>query len=191
MKLAKEFKRIKHDHKLALRKRSALSVLGPSVIRVFVRKRTKKPLLNVLIKIPVGELGRIQSERGYKRWFGNLLGRVARVIKRTNEHNHRIYPGYKWGHAAKVLNLYLRDIVYNSRYFSDSVVDRVGFWLYVPLDSILLGRLRQLDCRTGLRAIKDIDTAKKFFSVQNKLAEAAAKVRVPRVWFDDNWADRQ
>jgi hypothetical protein len=191
MKIVKEFERLKKGHKLALRKRSAMSVLGSSVIRVFKKKKTKKPLLEVLVKIPVGDLGQIRSEREYKRWFEKFLRLVARVIERTNSHNRRIYPGYMWGHAAKVLNLYLRDIVHNSRFFSDSAVKRIGFWLYVPIDGILLKRLRKLDCQTKLKAIKDIDSAEKFYGVQNILTKAAAEVGVPRIWFDDNWADRQ
>jgi len=41
------------------------------------------------------------------------------------------------------------------------------------------------------KAIKEIDTTEKFYDVQELLGEAAAKVGVPRVWFDDNWGDRQ
>ena len=39
--------------------------------------------------------------------------------------------------------------------------------------------------------IKQIDSRKDFYSVQNILGEAAQKAGVPRIWFDDNWGDRQ
>jgi hypothetical protein len=190
MKLVQEFKRLKRGREHALRKRAAMSVLGGSVIRVF-NPETKEHLVKLLCTVPVKELASIKSDQKYRCWFEKQLSRVARCIKRTNADNRRIDPGYKWGHAGKVLNLYLRDIVHNSRYFSDSVVTRLGFWLYIPIDRILLRRLRELDCKTGLKAIKDIDTAKKYFRVQDILSPAAEKVGVPRVWFDDNWADRQ
>lgn len=189
MKLVEEFKRLKKNHEHALQKRSARCVLGFSVIRVF-NTGTKKPLLKILCTIPVKELKSIRSEQEYNHWFEKQLYRVAHEIKRTNPRNRKIYPGYMWGHAAKVLNLYLRDIVHNSRFFSDGVVKRLSFWLYIPIDGILLKRLRQLDCETGLKAIKDIDSSEKFYRLQGMLSKAAADVHVPRVWFDDNWVDR-
>jgi hypothetical protein len=189
MKLVQEFKRLKRGRELALRKRSGMSVLGASVIRVF-KPKTKEHLVKLLCTVPVKELASIKSEQKYRFWFEKQLSRVALCIKRTNAHNRRIYPGYKWGHARKVLNLYLRDIVHNSPYFHDSVVTRLGFWLYVPIDGILLRRLRELDCKTGLKAIKDIDTAEKYFRVQDILSRAAEKVGVPRILFDDNWMER-
>lgn len=190
MNLVEEFERLKKEHEQALRKRSARCVLGSSVIRVF-KPNTKERLAKILCAVPVRKLASIRSEWQYRRWFETQLSRVARCIKRTNAHNPKIYPGYKWGHAAKVLNLYLREVVYNSPYFRDPVVNRLSFWLYVPIDGILLKRLRQLGCPTDLGAIKDIDTAEKYHRVQDILTLAANKVRVPRVWFDDNWGDRQ
>lgn len=38
--------------------------------------------------------------------------------------------------------------------------------------------------------IKEIDSAEKFFGVQDSLGEAAKKARVPRIWFDDIWGMR-
>ena len=42
--------------------------------------------------------------------------------------------GYKWGHATKILTLYIREFVLNSRYFTDAQVQAILPWLYVPID---------------------------------------------------------
>jgi hypothetical protein len=39
--------------------------------------------------------------------------------------------------------------------------------------------------------IREIDSAAKFRVPQRALADAAKSARVPRVWFDDNWAERR
>jgi hypothetical protein len=119
------------------------------------------------------------------------MGKVAEVIKRLNGENPKIFPGYLWGHSTKVLTLYVREIVLNSRYFTDRQVEQMSCWLYTPIDSIIIKRLLDRGAQLSFRSIKQIDTAEKFYSVQELLGEAAAQVGVPRVWFDDNWGDRQ
>jgi hypothetical protein len=54
-----------------------------------------------------------------------------------------------------------------------------------------MGRLRKLGMKLAFDRIREIDTAERFFGVQQQLGEAARKVDVPRVWFDDNWGDRE
>jgi hypothetical protein len=52
-------------------------------------------------------------------------------------------------------------------------------------------RLRKLGVSLPFRQIKEIDSAEKFYRVQDLLEEVSAPTEVPRVWFDDNWASRQ
>lgn len=189
-KLTEEFQRISLMHRLALRKRAARIVLGPSVTRVFA-KGTKKELLQILDDISIDEIVRVRNQEQFKAWFRAHLDRVARVVKRLNHHNERVTPGYKWGHATKVLILWIREVVLNSRYFDDATVKRVSPWLYAPIDSIVLNRLRTVGCTVPFQAIKDIDSAEKFYGLQELLGQAADRVGIPRVWFDDNWGDRQ
>lgn len=94
------------------------------------------------------------------------------------------------GTFCKVLSLYLRDLVLHTRYFTDAQACAMSDWLYVPIDSILIERLRSLGVNIPFRQIREVDSEGKFYEVQKLLADAAAKVGVPRVWFDDNWADR-
>ena len=104
-----------------------------------------------------------------------------------NDSSAEQYEGERVGDRA----LLMRDMVLSSRLFSDAEADRIAPWLYTPIDSIVIKRLRKLGVDPGFNLIKDIDTAEKFYGVHDVLGQAAKKVGVPRVWFDDNWGDRQ
>ena len=188
--LQDELIRIKANHGTAIRRTASRVVLGSSVIRVF-EPGTKPKLQAALDRIDVDRLHGVRSQGAFKEWFARELGRVARVMKATNRRNSRVNPGYKWGHGTKVLCLWVRDIVLNSRYFPDATMELLSPWLYAPVDSVVIKRLRELGVRLPFRAIKEIDTARRFFAVQDTLAEAAKAAGVPRIWFDDNWGDRQ
>ena len=188
-KLVKEFCQIREKHRDSVREHEARTVLGSSVIRVF-EKDTKKGLIQALLKIPVDKLKDMRSKKEYEKWFEAQLERVARAILVKNRKNQHVNPGYKWGHAAKVLTIYIRGIVINSRYFDEDTVKRVSPWLFAPVDRIVLKRLHKLKCRFGFSGIKNIETRDDFYLLQNTLEDAAKKARVPRVWFDDNWASR-
>lgn len=187
--LAEEFRRIAGEHRMALRARFARANLGASVIRVFA-SGTKPGLLRVLRELPVDDLRRLERS-GFRAWYRRQLEKVARELRKRNRDNVRLQPGLKWGHAAKVLSLYLRDIVLHSRYFPDATARRVERWLYVPVDGIVIRRLKELGVELPFGSIREIDTAAKFELVQGRLDRAARSARVPRVWFDDIWADRE
>jgi len=190
MKLEKEFERINLNHHKALKATAARVVLGSSVIRVF-KEGTKKKLMPVLVRIRIDELFKVKNQKQFKLWFGKELNKVAVAVRKTNRSNDRIYPGYKWGHSTKILTLYIREMVLNSRYFNDSQVKRISNWLYTPIDSIAIKRLWKLDIKLPFNNIKEIRTSTMFYGIQDMLVKAARKVNVPRVWFDDNWGDRQ
>ncbi|MHB9075662.1 MAG: hypothetical protein ACYC6G_19325 [Desulfobaccales bacterium] len=190
MNLITEFERIKKDHKQALRRTGARVVLGSSVIRVF-QTGTKERLLLLLSGIPVEEMPSINGQKEFRSWFEHWLDVLAQEIKKLNPDNSRIHPGYKWGHATKILTLYIREIVLNSRYFTDAQVQIVAPWLYIPIDNIAMQRLAKLGYPLPFKSIKEIDTPGKFYEVQDLLSQAADEVGVPRIWFDDNWGDRQ
>lgn len=188
--LTDEFQRISLIHRMALRKRAARIVLGSSVTKVFA-KGTKKQLLPILDDVSIDEIAEVRNQWQFNGWFEAQLDIVAQAVKNPNDQNERVNPGYKWGHATKVLTLHIRELVLDSRYFDDATVQRVSPWLYTPIDSIVLNRLRTVGCAVPFRAIKDIDSAEKFYGLQDFLGRAAACVGIPRVWFDDNWGDRQ
>ena len=159
------------------------------MIRVFA-KGTKQPLMEALVALDVEALPGLGDQAEFRRWFVHALGRVARRLKRTNHDNTRIMPGYKWGHATKVLALYVREVVLNSRYFTDDDVTRIEPWLYVPIDGVVMDHCRDVGVDPRVRRIKEIDSSAKFFRVQELLSGPAERAGVPRVWFDDAWGDR-
>lgn len=187
-----EYRRIAAAHRAATRHFTARSCIPASVTRVFAAG-TKAALLPVLAAIPVDELPALAEEAAFRTWFERHLDVVAKAILRLNPPEVRpgIHPGYKWGHSSKVLALYLRDLVLYSRYFADADAERIAFWLYCPVDSIVMKRMRELGERPGVFQISGIDSAQRFWHVQDTLGAAAARAGVPRVWFDDNWGDRE
>jgi len=189
MSLVTEFERIKRDHQKALRQRGARVVLGASVTRVF-EKGTKAHLLPFLTEIFIDEIAALKSQEEFRVWFEHWLDILALEIKKLNHNNNRIHPGYKWGHATKILTLYIREIILNSRYFTDAQVQAVAPWLYIPIDNIARQHLVELGYPLPFKSIKEIDTPEKFYGVQDLLGQVAARVGVPRIWFDDIWGDR-
>ncbi len=189
--LDEEFRRLKADHRKAIRITAARGVLGAAVMRVY-RRGTRDALIPILTeKIHIDALSCIRDQEAFSRWYNTQLALVERAIKKRNKGNDRISPGVKWGHAAKVLNLFVRDLVLRSDYFSHKDSRRMSVFLYAPIDSIVMRRLRKLNVLLRFSKIKDIDTRTKFYEVQTTLSSSAAKARIPRVWFDDNWGDRQ
>jgi hypothetical protein len=190
MALKTEFKRIKIEHDLALKRTAARVVLGPSVMRVFV-KGTRDALMPVLSGINLDQLHQISNQEAFSNWLDIQLSKVTKVVERLNSGNTRIFPGAKWGHSAKITALFIRDLVLSSRYFDDIESQRISYFLHVPIDGIVIDRLENCGVDLPFSKIKEIDTRLKFYAVQDVLTKAAKEVGVPRVWFDDNWGDRQ
>jgi hypothetical protein len=61
----------------------------------------------------------------------------------------------------------------------------------VPIDGVVIRGLKALGIPPPFTKIKEIDTREKFYWVQYALEGPARSVGVPRVWFDDIWADQQ
>jgi hypothetical protein len=189
-KLIKKYKDIGKKHRSSLLKISRRSVLGSSVIRVF--DPDSKPIFQkCLEKINVDDLLQLKDQTEYKAWFQNHLSKLSREIRKSNPKNANIYPGYKWGHATKILNLYIREVVEYKHYFRESKAAKIRKWLYMPIDSQVMKEIHALGHTLPFNKIKHIDMAKKFYDVQDLLGQAASAVNVPRIWFDDVWADRE
>ena len=186
-----EYRRLAAAHRAATRWFTARSCIPASVTRVFAAG-TKADLVPLLARLPVDELPGLADEAAYRAWFTRQLDFVAATILRLNPPAVRpgIHPGYRWGHATKVLALYVRDLVLFSRYYTDVEVEQIAPWLYCPVDSVVMKRLRELGERPGISQISGIDSPQRFWRIQDLLGAAAAAAGVPRVWFDDNWGDR-
>ena len=189
MKLDERFGQIATEHKASIKRRCARITLGSSVVRVF-EKNTKVDLLVALNGIPVGQLLHLRTPTSFQKWFKDKLGVVAGVIQKRNHGNGRLGKGLKWGHASKVLCLFLRELVECSHYFADDEARRIAELLYVPIDSVIIGRLREDEVPLTFDRIRGIGTEKAFFDVQKELGKAAHKTGVSRIWYDDAWAAR-
>jgi hypothetical protein len=185
-RLVRAYRNIRHEHAASQIHRIARLVLGPSVVRVF-RAGTKPKLETCLVAVASRELSKINSRAAFENWFEKQLEGVARTLRQKNARNKRVQPGLKWGHAAKVLSLFIRDVV-SARVLSRRVSKRVEGFLFVPIDGPNLRHLRQLQVPVKFKAIKNIRSRGDFYVIQNLLADAAKQVGVPRVWFDDLWS---
>ena len=188
--LVGEYERIANQHSEADRYFFARAVLGSSVIRAF-QEGSKPVIMRALLKLDIRGLRKARSQRAYKEMFEEQLEYLAKAVRRSNRQNARVKPGLKWGHATKVLCLYHRDMVVHSQYFTRNTADRLSGYLFAPIDGIVIDRLVSLGYDPEVSNIKSIDTKRKFYKIQTDLGVAAKKVNASRVWFDDNWGDRQ
>jgi hypothetical protein len=145
--------------------------------------------LHQLVQLPVEEIPKLRRQNDFERWYVHQLHKVGRVLQRRNRKNLRVQPGLVWGHGAKVLAIYIRSLVLHSRYFSDPVVSRVTPWLFIPVDGNVIKKLKSCGIKPPFSKIKEIATKADFYFVQNLLSERCSP-GVPRVVFDDSWADR-
>jgi hypothetical protein len=189
MKMIDEFERIKANHLDALRARSARAATGPSIIRVFAAG-TVPGLRRVLLALPVDGLPDVVQAGRFEAWHEKQAERVARELRVYNAGNQRLAPGLKWGHATKVLNIYLRELVEHVRFYPDATAYELRTHLHVPIDGVLIDRMRELDVPVPSRTIKGIANREMYRTFQQTIKEAADTVGVPPVWFDDNWAER-
>jgi len=183
--LIEEFRRIREGHHDATRRTIARGAIPGSVSRVFVSGSRAKAV-DVLESLPVDALIELDNA-SFDDWFAELLPAVASSIQTRSKSGkpRRATPGLMWGHPAKVLCIYLRDLVSFSRYFNEADARRAEFLLYCPIDGYVLEQIRELGIDPRADRILDVDSRAKFMAIQNQLAAAAREAKVPRVWFDD------
>lgn len=186
--LVDKFQTLDRRKKDAAVERTAKVILGPSVVRVF-KSKTSADLGTVLKSLDLDELRKCRTQKQFDNFFFDALSKVDRAILEKNRNNSRVGDGHKWGHAAKVLCLYLRDLVLYTRYFADEDALRLQDLLYMPVDSVVMKQLRACGVRITPERIKEIDSEDEFRAIQALFTEAARQARVPRILFDDVWGE--
>jgi len=196
--LIEEYQRIKDHHRQAIIIRVARVCFSGSTGRVFPKAENKnEKSANTIMKetmatIDVDTLPAIKTQEVFKEWFEKKLDLVTNVIPVMNSHGKKINDcARKWGYGAKILCLFLRDMIENCQYFNIDEVEETRKCLYVPIDDIIIKKLTECGVTLSFNKIEEIDTPEKFYYVQDILQKVAVEVGVPRVWFDDNWGDRQ
>ena len=101
--------------------------------------------------------------------------------------------GRSWGMARKVLNIFLRDVLYNSYLREPYHLDRAEALMELPLDSITAKRLRHVvgaDLLPGWAGVKHLSQTVSG-QYQTAAAAVAQQLNVARVHLDAIWwADR-
>lgn len=189
-KLVAKFQDLGRGKKEAVVERAAKVVLGPSVVRVF-KSKTSGDLVKALKSLDLDALSRCRTQEQFDNFFFDALSKVDAAILEKNRNNSRVGNGHKWGHAAKVLCLYLRDLILYTRYFDDEDTLRLQSFLYMPVDSVVMKHLRARGVRIAAQRIKEIDSEEEFRAIQTLFAEAAKRAHVPRILFDDVWGENR
>jgi hypothetical protein len=198
MILEEEYQRIKDNHRRAMIARVARVCFSGSTSRVFPKAKSKnEKSANDIIKealrtIDVDTLPSFKTQEEFRLWFEEKLKLILDVIPQRNSHGKILSEGSrKWGYGAKILCLFLRDMIENCLYFSVDKVEETRKCLYVPIDDIIINKLGECGVTLPFSKIKEIDSSEKFYLVQNILGQVSEEIGVPRIWFDDNWGDRQ
>lgn len=164
---------------------SVRAVLVPSVTRV-LKKGNRKRVERWLAALDLTQLLRITTEGGFRDWFyptTEALSHVMALRRRRGESPKGRGPDPRWGHAAKVLCLLVREAVLFRRCFGPVLARRMEPWLYVPIDREVIDRVKACGI-TAPDRIRRFDR-QTFSDLQDRLAVAAKKVRARRIWFDD------
>ena len=101
----------------------------------------------------------------------------ANVIKLTES-------GLRYGHATKILNIYIGLLVFYSTYFDPKQVNTVKHFFHVPLDSKVFKDLRRCSVKNVPKTIKDIDETS-YYRLQKLIREAALKQNLPPFYLDE------
>ena len=183
--LVDEFRRLeaRHNSRLVIERAVAVA-LGPSLIRAF-KKGSKAHLIPVLLAVDLEKLVSCRSRQEYQRFFRNELKKIHKALASVKLNSKKHGKGLKWGHATKILCIFLRDLVLYSRYFDKPTAEHLERFLYNPIDGIVIRKLRDLGADPGVRKIKEIDTPKKFWDIQDLLDKAAKLANTIQVRFDD------
>jgi len=163
---------------------AARAVTPGSVMRVFW-PTTRMFVVDHLVTLDIDGLPRLGGQKAYRRWFVREVHRLGHTIDLLNRYNEAIRPGVVWGHAAKILNLYVREVACYRPYFSRRQADRIESWLYVPIDCEVLENLSLCNAPQEPKRICDVATRRQFFRIQQAIGLAARQERCRRIWFDD------
>lgn len=157
------------------------------------KKTISSKIRKALKGIEVNQLPKIKTQEKFKEWFEKQLEKVFVVIpcrtsgKKSQELSE---DARRWGYAAKILCLFLKEVVEHRRYFTSEDAEKARRWLYCPIDSIVMSKLRECNVSLPFSQIKGIDKDK-FYNVQKQLGNAAKNEGVSRILFDYVWSERE
>jgi len=160
----------------ALTSRVARIAVGPSVVRRSP-EGTVSAARALLRAVDLSEFGTSDAET-----FAAALDKWTNAMKRS-------LPGHaRWGLARKLVNIFLRDAVYNVHLRSAYRLDRCESLCELPMDSIVAHQLSSASIKKmpkweGVNALGRPENA----LFQNAASEVAATVGVHRLHLDSFW----
>ncbi len=171
-------------HKGLIKKRIIKIILGSSVIRA-LPAGTKPILMPCLESLPVYELLKTNSQKAFNIWHKKQVAKVKKCLIRCNKESKRFDKDEQlFGHAAKILNLFLSHLVLYSAYFSQHVIIKTKYFLHVPLDRNVFSAIgvdESLKAPTSIKSLK----SKTYYLIQDAIRESAAKSDLPAIYFDE------
>jgi hypothetical protein len=120
------------EFRRALQVRTAQAAIGASALRNQGAPGVVKAARDALARVKLARLAAPSQAE-----FAKELDRV------TDQVWGKLPPPTGWGTARKALNLFLRDVLYNTYLARDLHFARVERWLELPLDSFTIKALRR------------------------------------------------
>jgi hypothetical protein len=173
----------KEYHSALIRRRIRFIVYFPALVRLF-KAGTHHILENALFKrSSPSEFVHIKTQEHYDHWLEKAAEDSCWAACTKDE-----IEQVRWGLFAKVINIIVYEIVSQRELCSESDWQRLRSFLHVPIDSIVIDHLRQIDpqfqARTKLKGM----TKDEYWHIQNVIRVMARVNDVPPIWFEAAWS---
>jgi hypothetical protein len=170
---------VNHEVDDAIARRVAVFAVIPSAVRG-QPKGTVRAARMALAQVPLKELPPTPAR--FPAWLNDQTERVQRELPRGARH---------WGIARKVLNIYLRDALYNHYLRSRFALERAEHLYEIPLDQITADELIARDPALRWKGVKHL-TPEVSLRFQHVAAEDARERGTARVHLDAiYWTPRE
>ena len=189
--LASIFKDLKDEsrYRECIKFRVVKIILASSIIRVFTAG--SKPLIReCLNKMEVDIILELQNQGEYDLWLKHRLNKIYNSLAKDPKNVRKLTSeGLKWGHCAKIFNLFIGHLLYYSPYFKERKgIKTVQHFLHMPLDKKVFIALRSCSVSHVPKSIKSIDK-KSYQRIQGILREEGINHKIPPLYFDEYaWA---
>ncbi len=170
--------RVDRKFVLSLQRRTAEVAIGPSTLRNQGAPGVVQAARDALLR---EELARfvVASQEDFARELNLATVRLQRKLPRPAQ----------WGTARKALNIFLRDVLYNTYLAREFGFRRIERWLELPLDSYTVKALRRERIADDLPRWPGVGkvTPATYALYQAAAEEAAQKRQIARVHLDILW----
>lgn len=169
----------------AIRKRTASTTVGPATVHNMGKKGLVKKARELLCKTQI-EKFRVSNKKEFNKALNKETGRIKRglisgdVVKKDRA----------WGISRKILNIYLRGLLYNKYMYDHKKLSRLEPWLELPLDSHVAKELKKSEQGKGLPRFKgvvyvDKNTNLKYQHVAQEIAKqkGIARIHLDAIWW--------